>query len=634
MSNFKFQSHVNIFHSEAAKGGPYAYALAELQRLLTRLGVEHKATPSLKKGKAYELAISCACGTHTEEISSEAKMLDDAYQLQVSEEMVDIISPTEKGILNGVYDMAERLGVFFMLPAESGEWLPDTKKCLSLPPGTWIMQPRFKHRGVFLQLLNNLDFSEEDWLRFYAKLRFNAVRTEMEYLPLCKELGLRIEVGGHGLPSFLPRELFDKEPELFRMFQPEDFNGKRMKDSNLCVSNLKTKKIVQENFAKHLETVRGAHAIHAWGDDLPAGGWCLCPSCRALAPTDQAMLAMRYLAEVTAKDKDNPRIPVIAYHDTIRPGREIDAPQEGFLLYAPRERCYGHALDDPSCERNRFYFNALKEWVAKFKGIDDSHTFEYYFDQILFRGIYPFLPGVILADMKTYKENGIECHMSLQVGGPAFAPEFNMLAFAKGLWEAELTEESLISELSKAILPEAPEAWNKYLSESSHIFTDAMRMCGHNIDIYLDYRWLPENVQEFGKEMALAYEKAAAALEAAANTLEKAVQSSWPERVRKLAEKEIGRARFEAAEFRVMAKQQSAMNEFGAFLNTRSQDTLQRGISDLEEACSLFEAAKAKAQQAGLPEGSWYYRNINGWQTKEFRKKIENYKFGLKSDTN
>ena len=41
--------------------------------------------------------------------------------------------------------------------------------------------------------------------------------------------------------------------------------------------------------------MEGAYAIHAWGDDLPAGGWCLCPSCRSFSPEDQSMIAMNLL---------------------------------------------------------------------------------------------------------------------------------------------------------------------------------------------------------------------------------------------------------------------------------------------------------------------------------------------------
>jgi len=111
---------------------------------------------------------------------------------------------------------------------------------------------------------------------------------------------------------------------------------------------------------------------------------------------------MRHLAEAMAKKDASMRLPILAYHDTMFPGAQIDAPKNSFLLFAPRERCYAHALNEPACARNRVYYKALQEWMKKFKGIDDAHMFEYYFDQVLFRGIYPFLPNTILEDLKVY----------------------------------------------------------------------------------------------------------------------------------------------------------------------------------------------------------------------------------------
>ena len=132
--------------------------------------------------------------------------------------------------------------------------------------------------------------------------------------------------------------------------------------------------------------------------------------------------------------------------------------------------------------------------------------------------------------------------------------------------------------------------------------------------------------------MAKTYGEASDKLTAAAMALESSSQPSWPERVRSLTKKEAMRARFEAAELQVMAHQQSAMNDFAHFLNTRSEDVLRRGITSLEQACVCLEVAKSRALEAGIPEKNWYFGNINGWLSKEFKKKIENYRMFLKDE--
>ena len=53
--------------------------------------------------------------------------------------------------------------------------------------------------------------------------------------------------------------------------------------------------------------------------------------------------------------------------------------------WAPRERCYSHAIDDPACAINPRYFDSLKRYIDIFEG--RGHVFEYYADAILFGGL-------------------------------------------------------------------------------------------------------------------------------------------------------------------------------------------------------------------------------------------------------
>jgi hypothetical protein len=427
------------------------------------------------------------------------------------------------------------------------------------------------------------------------------------------------------MSEMLPRELFEKHPELFRMFQPEDFGGKRINDSNFCTNNPETKRIVQENFRKKIKSMKGVYAVHCWPDDLPAGGWCLCPLCRSYTPTDQSMIAMRHFAEVIAKEKSSIRIPVIAYHDTMYPSKLVPAPKRGFLLFAPRERCYAHSIDDPSCAKNRFYFKALQEWMAKFAEIGDAHTFEYYFDQILFRGLYPFIPDVILGDMAAYQKAGIQTHMSLQVGGPLIAPEFNMLVFARAIWDEKLTADKFIVDLAKQISPKSPKSWVEYLQKRRKVFASTMRLCKYSNDIYFDYRWLPETVQSFGREMALSYEKDAKVLESATGKFRKNNSFKLSRRVKELARNETERARFEAAEIRVMASQQDAVNKIAKYVETASIPSLKQGLNSMNKAISRLELSRSKAKAAGLPESAYTFTLSKNWLEREFKAKIKTY---------
>ncbi|MGI5868107.1 MAG: DUF4838 domain-containing protein [Kiritimatiellia bacterium] len=596
----------------------YRHAVDEACRLLGRLSVKtaRASVPAVEGVFSLRLGLDVAS---VPPVSIQG-VVHDGFRLAVNADGVSIAAASPKGVLNGVYELAERLGFLFLLPGESGEWAP--AQLAALPLGETLFNPRFPFRGVFAQLEVAKDYSDEEWLRFYAKLKFNATRSKASCLDLGEEVGIRMEIGGHGLSELLPRKLFETNPEYFRMLQPEDFNGKRMSDSNFCVTNPQAREIVKTNFRKLIDETLGAYAIHAWADDLPGGGWCLCSSCRAFSPSDQSMIAMRLLAEVARESKTGLRIPVLAYHDTMFPGTAVPPAPENFLLYAPRERCYGHALDDPSCARNASYFTALKQWMDAFEGVDDAHTFEYYFDQLLFRGMHPFLPDVILRDMAVYHQHGIESHLSLQVGGPAIAPEYNMLVFAKAHWDSELTSQDVIAQLATSIDPETPEPWEQFFTKRADVFAKAMRFCGHETECCIDYRWMPESDAPFVQEMVETYAQASRELAAAADALE-AQMAGASGRTAELATKEVARARFESAELMVMHYQQNAMIHIGRFFAQEDQAAREKGVCLMKQAIDALKVSREKALAFGLAfENCWYIRNVNDWQTREYSAKV------------
>lgn len=601
----------------------YRYAVQELKRLLERLGVQVgiRGFPTDQGG--YFLGLAGESRIPPKSKSGGRGVRDDGYRLRVTENGIAIAACEAKGILNGVYRLAEDLGYLFLFPGVEGEWLPTGKTARPAARfGDIRANPRFSHRGVYY-LPSVADYPLEEWLRFYAKLRFNAVHNHGSNIcwPGVEKLGLRCEAGGHGLSSFVPRDQWAKKPQLFRMPQPEDFGGKRVNDYNFCVTNPETRRSIRAAYRARLREATGLYSLHFYADDLPGGGWCLCPSCRALPASDQNLLVMRYLAEAVREEGLSMRVPCVAYHDTLFPGANLRPPPECFLLFAPRERCYGHALDDPHCPRNRHYLRALAEWMDVFGPDSDPHALDYYCDQMLFRGMYPFLPSVILADLAAYQRAKIATMLLFQCLGPSLGPEYNMLAFAQGCWEEDLTSKVFIEKLARRISAESSHVWRGYLEKRREVFESAMQFCRHSNEIYADYRWLPETTDPFGREMASRYARAAASLRMATTDLRRARQGLGTERERQLARGEAGRADFEAAELVVMAHQQDGVAGLAMYHDRGDERSLRQGLAALGRARTACDTAFRQAKKAGLPEGSWYYRNINGWLRREMREK-------------
>ncbi|HOL67430.1 MAG TPA: DUF4838 domain-containing protein, partial [bacterium] len=506
---------------------------------------------------------------------------------------------------------------------EEGECRPLASPS-GLTEGVFTFNPRFPHRGIYAHGLS--EANAEEWLRFFAKLKLNAVGVAEKYLGLARKFGFRCEVGGHGLTELIPRQLFQEKPEIFRMSQPEDFFGKRQADYNACLTNPEAGRIIKQAYKEKLRKHSGVYALHAWPEDLPGGGWCLCSRCRSLSPSDQALLAVRYLGEAVEEEQSPVRVPMLVYHDTIPAPSLMKPHAKSFLLFAPRERCYGHALNDPECRRNRFYLNSLQAWSELYQDIPDAHTFEYYLDQVLFRGMYPFLPEVILKDMMVYESCGIKSHMVLQVGGVSLAPEYNLLLFARGCWERNLTVKAFLKKMAVAIFPGEEKNYQHFLHTRSEIFQPAMRLCEYDPTIYFDYRWLPEVTNKFGQEMARVYQLSARKLRRAASRL-KALFSPRDGQSFSLIEEEAGRAEYEAAEFEVMAFQQAASNCLGLYYQTGKPAYRDRTLVLLGQAIRATEISRKQAKSSGLPE-DYYFFQCSRWLEKEFQEKIKVFSGG------
>src|SRR5439155_653370 len=197
---------------------------------------------------------------------------------------------------------------------------------------------------------------------------------------LARELarrGLDLEGGGHVLVELLPRALFAAHPEYF----PCAPGGGRFDLGNVCTASPGALAVVRERAQAARAALPGATDFHLWGLDLAGGGWCACPRCNGLSPADQALAACNAVADTLGPGG---RVFHLAYHDTLEPPRAVRPDLRVWAEFAPRERCYAHALDDPACATNAAYRRALDAHLELFVG--RVHVFEYYGDAILFGG--------------------------------------------------------------------------------------------------------------------------------------------------------------------------------------------------------------------------------------------------------
>lgn len=373
----------------------------------------------------------------------------DGFLVRSRPEGLVILSGNPRGVLYGTYALLERCGVRFFFPGEEGEVVP--KAPISLVGIQIEEKPDWARRGLTYY---PYEFNEPaDWIDFAAKVRLNTILFhapspdwwERERVGLTPELsrrGIHPEFGGHFLPGLLPRNLFKPHPTWFR-----EENGMRKADWNFCPSSAEALAQIARGAADLVRRCPEPEVFSIWPDDLGDGGWCHCPACRGLKPSDQSVLAMNAMALEIKKVRADARVVFLAYHDTEEPPSQVRPDPGVTLLWAPRERCYAHALDEPKCPRNAGYLRRLQACLKVFPPAE-AEAFEYYLDQILYSDLVPTLPGTLAGDLRCYRRLGMKVIEPLMVSLIRFRPLLaNAFLTARLEWNENADTSALLRDL-------------------------------------------------------------------------------------------------------------------------------------------------------------------------------------------
>ena len=385
---------------------------------------------------------------------------DEGFSWEASAAQIAIQGESSQGVLHGVYALLEMLGCAWLAPGGLWTVLPTGQqfdvpaqgadspvfagRCLIIghhafmkDVTSWIVwAARNYYNTIFLHTAPD-DFgggSVPEW--FWDVHREEAIR-------LIRARGMRLEVGGHGLPSLLPRKLFKQMPEAFR-----EENGRRIKKHNFCPSNEAGMNIVRQNARAYFAQRPNYDVYHIWADDIPGGGWCSCAQCAGYSTSDQLLLATNALAEVLAEQNSRAEISFIAYLDTEATPIQIKPRQNVSLLWAPRTRNYGRAIGDQDDPVNWPYYNeTLAAQIDYFAGAGETAVFEYYSDAILFKSVLPVLPNVMQQDLIAYRDLGVETMQTLMTGTrPWVTAQLANWLFGRLTWQPEQDANELVAQ--------------------------------------------------------------------------------------------------------------------------------------------------------------------------------------------
>lgn len=461
------------------------FAVGELQRYLAQ--VTGRAVTAGRLSEPHHIYVGEIPSAIRPEQSRELRdslsgLGEDGFIIRTIGPDVVLLGKGDRGVLYACYAFLERLGVRWYFPGRQYEVVPH--RALNWHESYQVTESPAIRKRILFYWPNN--YSEvKDWIDFAAKMRLNCVafhftwpardwyiNLQAQILPELEKRGLEVEVGGHFLSSFLPRSLIATHPDWFRMNK----EGQRVNDYNLNPFSASALNYVAEGVVPYFRRMPEATLFHLWADDIEGGGWSHEPGKQQYTPSDQALLVYNYLVTRLRQKMPHARLAFLAYHDTVFPPRIVKPAPGIVFFYAPRERCYGHALDDPACPLNEKYRGALEKALPSFNHTD-AEVFEYYTDEILFENMTnPPLPDVISQDAQYYHRLGISGVGSLFTNTSNFeTPMVNMFLYPEALWNPDRDLWKSLDEY--AALYFGDPGLKEYFRELSHGLQDVLKVC-------------------------------------------------------------------------------------------------------------------------------------------------------------
>lgn len=437
-------------------------ACAELARYLSRMARCRAGVTETRprSGPAIELV----CG-------GASRSVPDGFRRTVSASGIRLEAATGRGLLFGAYDLLEDLGCRWFYPGPVGERVPRLREA-RLPFGDKEATPALAGRSLILG--HDLYLGDvAGWVEWAARNRLNGVflhefpprllggrcagywrEALVRALPAARRRGLTVEFGGHGLAALLPRSYFKSHPDYFR-----HDGRRRTPDHNFCPSSAGALDVVARNARAWFEAHRGVDVYHLWPDDIVGGGWCRCERCAGLSASDQTLLAINAVARALADVEPAARLAFLAYHDTVKPPVSVKPEPNVVMLFAPRERCYAHPLDDPGCEVNRSYHRDLLAGIAAAAapGADTGpRVFEYHLDAFLFKSMVPVLSGVMARDLAAYRDAGVDTVGCLATSDrPNVAVPPNLWLWGRLGWNLRADRRALLEDFASGMFGQA-----------------------------------------------------------------------------------------------------------------------------------------------------------------------------------
>ncbi|MFB8085171.1 DUF4838 domain-containing protein [Streptomyces sp. NPDC055992] len=306
---------------------------------------------------------------------------EDSFTLLGDDTCLLLTGHGDRAPLYAVYALLERAGVRFFAPAFPAyeghhEHVPHTRD-LALPPVRHTDRPATGLRRQYAEEgFSHTAASLPPLLDWMAKNRLNTFVYPTDYLGLgvtaydkvrdvltreAGRRGLRIETGGHGYDSFLPRadypQYYESGGPVFDLYNPEALDAYVGK----VVAFLRERPEIT--------------VFDCWPPDV--GAFQKPVLDRYGTASNAESVVVNELARVLRRELPGVRVERIAYASTVRPPDAEHASDPDVIVdFAAYSRTYDGHLGDPAVKPNVPFADALRAWRATHTG--PLAMYEYY----------------------------------------------------------------------------------------------------------------------------------------------------------------------------------------------------------------------------------------------------------------
>ena len=249
---------------------------------------------------------------------------------------------------------------------------------------------------------------------------FIASDAGQSFLSRCQKLGIAIEYELHAMSELLSRELYYKDPTLFRI----DASGRRNQDFNCNPFSATALDIIAEKAVKYARIFKPTtHRYFYWPDD--GAQWDSSAAGKELNAGAQALLVENHILKALRREVDpQAQLSHISYHHTLAAPNQVKPESGIFLEFAPIVRDYTAPITDreaktrrpagahPDPATNGGYLDILKANMRVF-GAETTQVLEYWLDVSMFSKWtrpaikLPWNEAVCRADIAAYRALGV-----------------------------------------------------------------------------------------------------------------------------------------------------------------------------------------------------------------------------------